>query len=272
MVKFRRKTVTLSDFWISSSEKLSDFYALSWQHGDSAIPLLVLRGILASVAVGILIWSLVDASHAYWLIYLTNWAMALVAFMMTCALAVSCVAVSKKGFDTYTEELPWFVSMYWFVFNIAVTVALMVTTLYWILIYNPDSYWEDCTWSMFALDISSHAVVSVIALLELVLSRTPVLMLHIYQPLGVALWYVAFTAIYYAAGGTDGNGNPFIYEVLDWQQGKRAGMIASLGLIGVIIVYTILWGIALCRDKVSTAIFRSTSHNLPNAGRHANGV
>lgn len=98
MVKFRKKTVTLSDLWISSNEKLSDFYALSWQYGDSPIPLLVIRIILATMSVGILIWSLKDSNQTLWLIYLTNWAMALVVLMMVCALAVSCVAVSKKGF------------------------------------------------------------------------------------------------------------------------------------------------------------------------------
>lgn len=257
---------------MASNDKCSDFYASSWQPGDSPVPLLIIRVILAAVALGILIWSLVDTDKTYWLIYLTNWAMALVVFMMICALAVSCSAWSSKSFETYTEELPWLVSMYWLMFNVAVTIALMVTVLYWILLYDPESYWEDCTWNMFALDISSHAFISLIALLELFLSRTPVRMLHVYQPLGVAAWYIIFTVIYYAAGGTDGNGNAFIYSVLDWQHGKRSGMIVGLALIGLIIVYMILYGIALCRDRISTVLLRSTSHNLPAVGRHVNRV
>lgn len=43
-------------------------------------------------------------------------------------------------------------------------------------------------------------------------------------------------------------------------------------MIGLIIMYTLLWGISLCRDKVSTAVFRSTSHNLPNVSRNVNSV
>jgi hypothetical protein len=52
------------------------------------------------------------------------------------------------------------------------------------------------------LDIATHGVNSCIVLAELVASRTPLRFLHFYQPLGFALWYIAFTAIYYAAGGT----------------------------------------------------------------------
>lgn len=96
MVKCYRKTVALSDLWVSGNDKLSDFYASSWQRGDSPVPLLVLRLILAAVAVGVLIWSVVEGANPYWLIYLTNWGMLLVTMMVLSGALVSLMAVCKS--------------------------------------------------------------------------------------------------------------------------------------------------------------------------------
>lgn len=57
--------------------------------------------------------------------------------------------------------------------------------------------------SHFYLEIVTHGVNSVIVVTEVLASRTPVRLMHIYQPLGLGLWYAAFSYIYYAAGGTD---------------------------------------------------------------------
>ncbi|KAG6450462.1 protein rolling stone-like [Manduca sexta] len=261
MVKCYRGSVSLSDLWISSHEKLSDFQASSWQRGDSPVPLLVVRMLLATLALGILIWSVVTSPTPYWLVFLTNWGLVLVAMMTVNGLLVSCIAVGKTTFDD--KELPWYVSMYWLIFNTTVTIAIMITALYWILLYNPDpetpheppSFW---------LDVSTHAFNSCIALADLLVSRTPVRLPHIYQPLGLGLWYVAFSVIYYVAGGLV-NGEPFIYEILDWRQSKRAGTIVGLAMVGLLALYVILWAIALCRDKISTSYIRTRGHDLPTA-------
>lgn len=95
MVKCCRKPLALSDFWVTTYDKLSDFYASAWQRGDSAVPLLVIRLILASVAVGILIWSLCESPSWYWFLYLTNWGMMLLTAALICGLAVSICAVHE---------------------------------------------------------------------------------------------------------------------------------------------------------------------------------
>ncbi|KOB64454.1 Rolling stone, partial [Operophtera brumata] len=135
MVKCYRKTVSLSDLWVSCNEKLSDFHASSWQRGDSPIPLLVVRLILAAVAVGLLTWSLVEAPSPYWLVYLTNWGLLLVTMLMLSGVLVSWMAVTKTPHDS--NELPWYSSMYWLFFNISIPTALLITALYWILLYDP---------------------------------------------------------------------------------------------------------------------------------------
>ena len=56
---------------------------------------------------------------------------------------------------------------------------------------------------VFWLDVATHGITSCVCMAELLLSRTPVRFLHIYQPLSLGLWYAGFSAIFYAAGGTD---------------------------------------------------------------------
>ncbi|XP_013197129.2 protein rolling stone [Amyelois transitella] len=261
MVKCYRKTISLSEAWVSSSERLSDFYASSWQRGDSPVPLLVVRLALVTAAIAVLCWSLVEGWNVRWLLFLTNWGLLLVTMMLLSGVLVSFVAVCKTSSVSETSEVPWYVSMYWLLFNIAVSVSLLITALYWILLYDPDM--ADIEPRMFWLDVATHGINSCLAIAEVVASRTPVRILHFYQPLGVGIWYAVFTAIYYAAGGTDGAGSPFIYAVLDWRYGWRTTALVASSLAGLIVVYAVLWLLALCRDKISLDLIRTVSHDLP---------
>lgn len=96
MVKLFRDSVALSDIWVSSNDKLSDFYASSWQRGESALPMLVIRAVLSAVAVCILVWSIIEGPSPYWLIYLTNWGLVLVTAMMLSGIAVSSIYFHRK--------------------------------------------------------------------------------------------------------------------------------------------------------------------------------
>ncbi|XP_034830430.1 protein rolling stone-like [Maniola hyperantus] len=260
MVKCFRKSISLSDLWVTSHERLSDFYLTSWQRGDSPVPMLVIRLVLAVIAVGIFVWSLVNSPTPYWLIYLTNWGLLLITLLTLCGTTVSLFAVCKRIPDG--DTLPWYVSTYWLLYNIATTVAIVITGLYWILLYNPEQKEQEEA-SQFWLDLSTHGFNSCVAFIEIVMSRTPLRLVHIYQPLGVALWYAAFSGIYYAAGGTDAMGNRFIYEILDWGQGGRVAIVIAASAAGLILLYAILWSVALGRDKISISLIRTTSLELP---------
>lgn len=94
MLKF--KSVAISAFWVSRHERVSDFYTSSWQRGESPLPLLLVRLLLASSALAILTWSLVEGASPFWMIYLTNWGLLLVSATMISGLTLSCVFHSKK--------------------------------------------------------------------------------------------------------------------------------------------------------------------------------
>ncbi|XP_045446036.1 protein rolling stone-like [Melitaea cinxia] len=269
MVKKLKNAFSISDLWVSSNEKTSDYYLTSWQRGDSAIPMFLVRLLLSSVSVGILVWSLVVGAGPHWMIYLTNWGLLLVTSLTLSGLLVSCFAICKKIPDG--GNLPWYVSIYWLCYNITITIAIMITALYWILLFSPELKAEQ-TAGAFWLDVATHGFNSCLALAELLLSRTPMRFLHIYQPLGMGVWYAGFSAIYYSAGGTDGMGNPFIYEILDWSQADRAGVIVAISAASLIILYTVLWFLTLARDKLSVSLIRTTSLPLTPPELHSPDV
>ncbi|CAH0405232.1 unnamed protein product [Chilo suppressalis] len=221
--------------------------------------MLAVRLALTAVAMGILIWSLVDGGSPYWLIYLTNWGLLLITLMSLSGLLVSVVAVHTKP-DSDVGEVPWYIGIYWFIYNITVCLALMISALYWILLYDPE---KQETRRMFWLDVATHGFNSCVAVAELLLSRTPLRFLHFYQPFSVAVWYAAFTAIYYVAGGTDAKGEPYIYTVLDWRNGGQSTAIVFISLGGLLTIYCTLCAVALARDKISESVVRMISHDLP---------
>ncbi|XP_063358008.1 protein rolling stone-like [Cydia amplana] len=259
MVKYFRKNICLSDFWVSSHERLSDFYASSWQRGDSPVPLLMIRMMVAIVALAILAWSVYEAPVPHWLIYLTNWGLVLVSAMAVSGLLVSFSAVRKALPDEGVP--PWYVSMYWLFYNISGSVAIVITLLYWILLF--DSSIAEVKDRLFWLETVTHGFNTILVLTELFTSRTPLRFAHIYQPLGVGVWYALFSVIYYVAGGTDGLGNPYIYEILDWSRPGPTTVLVVGAAVGIIIVYSALWGLTMARDKLTGALIRTTSHTLP---------
>ncbi|XP_045495309.1 protein rolling stone-like [Colias croceus] len=261
MVKCSRKSVKVSDLWVLSNEKLSDFYLSSWQRGESPVPMLVIRLLLAAGATAILTWSLYCGASPYWLIFLTNWGVLMVFIMTFSGLNVSLFAICKKLPDVADGDLPWYISLYWLMYNIAVTISFMITGLYWVLLYDPEQ--DDESGHGFWLDLTTHGFNSCIVFCEFILSRTPLRFVHIYQPMAIGLWFAIFSGIYYAAGGTDSLGNPFIYEILDWREPTRSLTLIAASVAALIILFTLLWGLTLCRDKISVAVIRTTSLDLP---------
>ena len=73
--------------------------------------------------------------------------------------------------------------------------------------------------------------------------------MHFYHPLVVILAYIAFSSIYWAAGGVNSNGNSYIYPVLDWDNLGLTVPFVTIGLfIALPVVHTLLWSLHKLRD------------------------
>ncbi|KAI8438793.1 hypothetical protein MSG28_011172 [Choristoneura fumiferana] len=188
----RMHKISCSDFWVLSHERLSDFYTSAWQRRGSPLPLLFFRLVLAAASVGFLVWSLTSGQSGLsplWLIYLTNWGLVMVTAMAVSGFFVSAMIACKRPADD--EKTPWYVGLFWIIFNVTQTIAIAITVLYWTLLYDANTM-VYATTAAFWLDVAVHGFNSVISVGELVISRTPVRWLHVYQPLLVAAVYVAF--------------------------------------------------------------------------------
>ncbi|XP_063395398.1 protein rolling stone-like [Cydia fagiglandana] len=244
-------------------EHLRRFYTSSWQQSDSPVAMLVLRALESAVALGILLWSLIEAAVPQWIVYLTTWGIILVFAMEASGLIVSICALKKKLPEV--GKPPWYVMMYWVLYNISVPLAIVVTMLYWRLLSKDGSKYSIHD-RYFWLDTSLHGFNAVIVLIEVFASRTPVRLAHIYQPLLFGVVYAVFSKIYQEAGGTGAYGQPYIYKFLDWSE-PQSSFMTTIGIaIITIFLYVILWASACTRDVLSRACcstrHRTTEHSV----------
>lgn len=58
-----------------------------------------------------------------------------------------------------------------------------------------------------------HGFNSIMSIGDILVSGRPCRLMHFYQPFVVLLAYIAFSSIYWAAGGLNANGDSYIYPV-----------------------------------------------------------
>ncbi|XP_023935798.1 protein rolling stone-like [Bicyclus anynana] len=235
--------------WTLQYETSSDFYLSCFQRNFSALPLLLIRGILFIGCLAIVLASIILTSQLgagpYWPIYLTHWGLLFITFASGFGFAVSYVAHFQGSIDD-TYGLPWYVKVYWVMYNIAISLAFFITIFYWIFLANADEdFAVDPT-----LDYFIHLVNSILMLVLLLTARQPCNVLHFYFLIILAAVYVIFTAIYYAAGGTDPFGHNFIYPVLDWSNPGPAVIMLIISLAMVTVIHFITVLLSLARDAI----------------------
>ncbi len=55
--------------------------------------------------------------------------------------------------------------------------------------------------------------------------------------------YLSFSLVYYWCGGEDEDGNPYIYDVLDWREPGTAIGVAAGAFAGLCLVFAALYGL-----------------------------
>lgn len=120
----------------------------------------------------------------------------------------------------------------WITFTVGTEFAVAITILYWTLFYQPHS-----KQNFFSLDsLHVHLINGVLAVVDLWVAGVAVRVYHAIYPVLFAASYVAFTGVYYAAGGRDPMGNSFIYPFLNYK--SSPGSAAGLGIICALILTT----------------------------------
>ena len=104
------------------------------------------------------------------------------------------------------------------------------------------------------MDFMVHAVNTIISLVDLVVSARPWRLLHFYQAILAMALYVIFSIIYWAAGGVNMNGYPYIYSILDWNDPIPTVIMVVIAAVAMIPLHAILWALHLLRDYVSNLV------------------
>ena len=210
-------------------------------------------------------------------IYLTNWTYTILNIYFVFATTLSCIALSKNlkketgtiplATDEQTAEiemepgnygavdqehddasekdaLQCHQKLFWFTHVIAATAGLLITAGYWSVLAGDDP--------VDANNITKHALNSVFMVIDTSLSAIPVRLLHSLYVLLYILIYLVFTFIYWLLGGTDNQGNTYIYKTLDYKDFRpiNGGLLIVFLLVVLPILHLILFGITKLRDHL----------------------
>ncbi|XP_071489500.1 protein rolling stone-like [Diadema antillarum] len=196
----------------------------------------------------------------YYFIYLTNWGFIILLAYLFCALWNLIVfMVCQRNDRNIDEDIPWYFFQrgQWFLFNIYATSSILISVLYWGAIHVPGAVG-------LYYDINFHLLNGLVALVEIFLTATVVRVLHFIYPFCLGVAFVAFSGIYWAAMGTDEEGNRYIYPILDYSDRAALASGAAVGACFAVILIHVLvvWGFHKLKLLLVSKLCPSCSPNV----------
>ncbi|CAG4977822.1 unnamed protein product [Parnassius apollo] len=231
-----------------------ELFARSWQGRLSAlywrVPIFLWAFTIISWS-AVSFWGTIDK----YLLYMTHWGLILILLESFFGIVVATQKFSH--FPDLGPTLPWYIKVYWVLYNITIPVAFLITVFYWVVLksavkninYAPNP----------VLDVMLHGINSMVMFLELMLSAHPSRLLHIMQPLYFSLVYLLFTLIYYSAGGLDPWGHVFIYPVVNWSKPEQTLVVAVLTGLFLALMHIVTVALATIRDLIARRCISSSS-------------
>ena len=214
-----------------------------------------------------------------WLIFLTNWSYTFVNLHFVTQAILACYHRAGrrirtnygdgKDHDEHSEcddnsddiqvisnvksRLPLACKVSWIIYDIAANIAFPVTVTYWSLVYIPGHHFDYVTFN-------AHALNSVVIVIDTMVSRLPVKLLHVIYPVIFISIYLIFSIIYWACGETDPHGKPYIYTALDYGgHPTRAAITICLFLfVGNVMSQLLLFGLYKLRIWLKRSCCRAT--------------
>lgn len=152
----------------------------------------------------------------------------------------------------------------WILFLLSTESAVLISLFYWIT-FSSDG-------EIFSLPVNLHEHLFNIlpGLIDLFITGIPVRIYQFIYLLAFNVVYCIFTAIFYAAGGTNSDGNSYVYSLFDYGNSPIVSSFAVIIFSFVIppLLHLIFWGLYLFRTLLldllltrrSSAIQRNESH------------
>ena len=119
--------------------------------------------------------------------------------------------------------------------NCTAIAALVVSLLFWTVLF-PEI--KKTSW----VDVHCHAVNSVIVLIDLTVTHVPYYFKHGWMGLSYLVAYLLFSIVYWLSGGTDPEGDHYIYPPLNYKHpSEAAGLVVVVVVIVVPLVHILLY-------------------------------
>ncbi|XP_030377534.1 protein rolling stone-like [Scaptodrosophila lebanonensis] len=216
-------------------EEPADFCRSQWQRGERCFIWLVYRWLLAAFFGAGVIGSLVGSLNGgTWFIYLTDWGFTLCWYACTYGAVVATIHFWKPR---YFVPGSWALKIYWISHFSTVTLALLITLVFWAALYPTMPEMGAELYNLWA-----HAFNTICMLFDCFMVAFPTRLMHFIYPFAIGLIYGVFSLIYYLAGGEDFAGNRFIYYILDWSKpGLAIGTVCGCVVLMTLFCILIFW-------------------------------
>ena len=162
---------------------------------------------------------------------------------------VDHVEIPQQNMGGVIVKAQWlYHKVHWVLFYVAITSALFVTSLFWLVVYGVS---QDVKKSELTAGICQvHGVNAFFAVLDIILTGIPIRALHVVFPVCFSASYAVFSVIYYSAHGTDAEGNRYVYSALDWSKpGLAIGVLLSSVVIESL-VYVFMYLLYRLRENL----------------------
>lgn len=244
-----------------------------------------------------LAWLIVSGFHhanggPKFFIFLTNWSfLAWNGYLIISAISVSfkmsMIYCCKKAYNERLLHAPkpyididipvgccgresdatsWYHKVQWLFVYLGAESAVLVSILYWALLYSGGS--------VDGVNANTHLVNAIFALIDVFFSGIPVRILHFAYPAIIGGGYAVFSGIYFAAGGTNVQGDSFIYPVLDYEEnpGSAIGWVLAVLLIFIPLINLLFYGLYTVRFWLTYYLWARVESKQTNEERELDDV
>mmetsp|Transcript_11960 Transcript_11960/g.27970 ORF Transcript_11960/g.27970 Transcript_11960/m.27970 type:complete len:273 (+) Transcript_11960:98-916(+) len=207
------------------------------------------RAALLVVWVATTLWSVTewvevsDLELKFWFTKLTHWGALLQIMYFALLFVTTYLASSNCGCCSKSTGTPWFVKLTWFFGSMMPSVTLIITVLYWGLIYEDNGNGPD------AISVAMHGFNYILVLVDLLFTRQPFYLKHFWSSVLAGFLYSVFTYVYFQLGGTYQDGvSEYIYEAIDWNDaGKTLTVLLGATFVAAPAFHALHWAIVLVR-------------------------
>ena len=150
------------------------------------------------------------------------------------------------------KHLQWYFKVYFFLFHLVLSVCTMVTILFWTVIF-PIRDVSGLSSYQWYIVVDRHGLNLILVLVEFVLNRVPVRLLHFIYGVIVLILYIVYNAIYWSVSKKLIYGNVLNY-------GKYPGIVLGLifGGILMLMIIQLCWFAAFrLRTRICNKVNRS---------------